>query len=52
VSWTTFSPFSIDGKGYYLAYKTGTGKVAVDKLHGAGSGIVPVWSGWWSLGWA
>ena len=36
-SWTTFTPFSIDGKGYYLDYRTGTGQVAVDKLHGAGT---------------
>jgi Peptidase family M23 len=51
-SWTTFSPFTAAGTGRFLAYKTGTGKVAVDKLNAAGTGIVPVWSAWWTLGWA
>ena len=40
-SWTTFSPFTLAGKGHYLAYKTGTGQVGVDKLNAGGSGIVP-----------
>ena len=51
-SWTTFSPFTLAGKGHFLAYKTGTGKVDVDVLNAGGSGISTVWSGWWALGWA
>jgi hypothetical protein len=51
-SWTTFSPFTAAGKGLYLAYTTGTGKVDVDKLNAAGTGVAPVWSAWWTPGWA
>ena len=51
-SWTTFSPFTLAGKGHVLTYKTGTGQIGIDKLNAGGSGISSVWSGWWTLGWA
>jgi hypothetical protein len=51
-SWTSFSPFSVNGTGHVLIYKMGTGDAKVVRLNAGGTGTDTIWSSLWTLGWS
>jgi hypothetical protein len=53
--WTSFVPFVLGGKPYYLAYKSGSGQVAIDRIRADGKGVDTIWPSQgvekWTKGW-
>ena len=53
--WTSFVPFVLNGQPHYLAYKAGSGQVAIDRIRGDGQGVDTIWPPEgiekWSTGW-
>ena len=41
--WTAFVPFLLGGKPHYLAYKSGSGQVAIDRIRANGQGVDAIW---------
>ena len=41
--WTAFVPFLLGGKPHYLAYKSGSGQVAIDRIRPDGQGVDTIW---------
>lgn len=53
--WTSFVPFLLGGKPHYLAYKSGSGQVAIDRIRADGKGVDTIWPTQgvenWTKGW-
>ena len=47
----SFVRFDQDGNRYVLAYKPGTGAVAIDRLKADGKGVTGIWTDTWTKGW-
>jgi hypothetical protein len=51
--WTSFVPLHPRWDvAHYLAYKSGNGAVAIDRLHIGGEGVDTVWQDTWTTGWS
>ena len=51
--WTAFVPFIMNAGVHYLAYKSGSGQVEIDRIRPNGKGVDTIWEGEenWTKGW-